>query len=448
MATNSKRRIGWIVAVVVVLAVVAGVVVKSRAPAKVEVIHPRRGRILESFREPARTRLDRTYPITMPIAGRIERIDLEPGDTVRADQALVKYDLERFDRALEEAEAAVRELEATLKVKRDDRIETTGLTQSLAAVDAAKEAVKAAQEQVKAEKARADRAAKQLERMEALARTKAIPQTVLDDARLEAETTLIALREKEFNHAAIKAMLVVTELMPNLIRQYISKKDLEEKVLTHQLAQAQARLAQTRHDRELARILSPITGKVLERYEQGDQSLPAGQKLLLLGDLDRLEVIADVLTEDALRIAPGSEVILEPAAGFGSLPGKVKRIEPAGFTKLSSLGVEQQRVNVIVGFDEKPEKLGVGYRLRARFITGAKTDALILPRFAVMQSPEGDYYVFKLTAGALKKQPVTLGLTSDVELEITDGVTEKDLVVTRPDATMKEEMKVKPQVKE
>lgn len=236
---------------------------------------------------------------------------------------------------------------------------------------------------------------------------------------------------------------VAVELMPKLIDQYIGRKTLEEKVLAQQLAQARARLVQAEHELKLAQVRSPITGVVLERHEQGNRSLPAGQTLLLLGNIDHLETIADVLTEDALKLSPGSEVSLEPAAGTGALAGKVKRIEPAGFTKLSSLGVEQQRVNVIVAFNEKPAKLGVGYRLQARFFTGSRTDALILPRFAVMQSPDGDFYVFVAEAGVLRKQPVRLGLTSDLDLEITHGLTGQHLVVTHPDATMKEGMKVK-----
>ncbi len=443
MTVRSKRRTGRWIVLVVIAAVVVAIVLMSRKPAEVEVTRARRGEIHASFREPARTRLDKSYPITMPIAGRIERLELEPGDSVEAGQTLVPFDRVPFQEGVVEARAAVAELKASLALKKDNRLENTGAAQSRASVDAAREALKAAEAQVNAEKARSDRATKELTRMASLAGRGAIAVSVLDDARLAAETSLIALRERQFNKAAMNAMLVVIELMPKLIDQYIARKDLEEAVLTHQLAQAQARLAQAEHDLKLARVVSPIAGVVLERYEQGNRFLPAGQPLLLLGNLAGLEVIADILTEDALKLAEGSKVELQPAAGK-SLSGTVKRIEPAGFTKLSSLGVEQQRVNVIAGFDEKPEGLGVGYRLQARFFTGSKTEALILPRFTVMQSPEGDYYVFKVVGGALEKQPVTLGLTSDLDLEITDGLTDADLIVARPDATMEEGMRVEP----
>lgn len=444
MAEQSKRRIGRWVGLAVVAAGAVLVVTWSRWPADIEVTHPRRGEIRASFREPARTRLEKTYPITMPVAGRIGRVDLEPGDRVTVGQVLVQFDRVPFEQAAQEARAAVAELEASLVVKRDSGIENTGLDQSRSMVSAAAEAVNAAKSQVEAEQARADRAAKELKRMESLAAGQAISEALLDDTRLAAETSVIALREKEFNQAAIKAMFVVTDLMPKLIEQYIGRKVLEEQVLVHQLAQARARLVQAEHDLDLAQIVSPIAGVVLERDEQGSRTLPAGQPLLLVGDLEQLEVIADVLTEDALRIGPGSLVSLEPAAGRGPLTGEVKRIEPAGFTKLSSLGVEQQRVNVIVAFDREPRDLGVGYRLQARFFTGAKTDALILPRFSVMQSPDGRYYVLKVEGGMLRKQVVTIGLTSDADIEIGAGLSESDLVVNVPDATLKEGQRVSP----
>jgi HlyD family secretion protein len=182
---------------------------------------------------------------------------------------------------------------------------------------------------------------------------------------------------------------------------------------------------------------------VLEKYEQGDRTLPAGYDLILLGNLDELEVIADVLTQDALCLSPGSKVSLKPASDTDSIPGIVKRIEPAGFTKLSSLGVEQQRVNVIVSFAGEHKNLGVGYRLMATFITGSKDDALIIPRYSVLQAPDQSFYVLKIVKGRIHKQPTELGLRSDLEMEITDGLSEEDVIILKPDTTMKEGMRVK-----
>jgi len=134
---------------------------------------------------------------------------------------------------------------------------------------------------------------------------------------------------------------------------------------------------------------------------------------------------------------------MQPAARRAAIWGKVKRIEPAGFTKLSSLGVEQQRVNVIVSLPPQHEGLGVGYRVQAQFFTGAKSNALIVPRYGVLQAPDRSFYVLKVVDGKMRKQAVTIGLRSDLELEITSGLSENDLIVARPDTTMKEGAKVK-----
>jgi HlyD family secretion protein len=408
-------------------------------PTEVEGIKPRKGDIRESFSEPARTRLAKTYPIAMPVAGRIVRIDLEPGDPVKKGQVLAKYDLVPFQEAVAEAQAVIRELEAQIVVKDDNRLEETMLSETRATVKAAAESLNASAKQTEAERANAEHAQRNLGRMKRLAGEKTIPESDLDDAQLRADTADIALKRQEFYHAALNALTVAVNLGPSFVEKYILRKGLERATLMHQVAEAKARLARAQHDLELADIRSPMDGVVLERNEQGDRTVAVGQVLLLVGNLDDLEVIADVLTQDALRIGVGSEVSLEPALGIEQkIAGKVKRIEPQGFTKLSSLGVEQQRVNVIVSLEKRREGLGVGYRMQARFFTGSKTEALIVPRFSVLQAPDRSYYVFKISGDRLKRQPVTIGLRGDLELEITSGLSPSDTIVAEPDTTMKD----------
>jgi HlyD family secretion protein len=413
------------------------------AATEVEVTSPYRGEIQESFTEPARTRLANTYPVTMPVSGRIARIDLEPGDEVKAGQTLVEFDRLPLERAVAEARAFVAELEARIAVQDDERVEEISLTEAKATAEAAVEAFKVAEAQVRGGKAQLDRALKELKRVEELAEQEAAPQRLLDDARLSAETMQAQMRQYESMREQAKAQLEAVGLGPRSIEQQLQLKRLAREVFVHQLEQARARLSRAEHDLGLAAIRAPIDGVVLERYEQGDSSLLAGQPLLLLGNLAELEVIADVLTQDALRVAQGSDVVLEPAAGFDTIAGKVDRIEPAGFTKLSSLGVEQQRVNAIVSFNDPHEDLGVGYRLQARFITGSKNDALIVPRFSILQAPDRSFYVFKVVDGRLARQPVKIGLRGDLDMEVTTGLSENDLIVAVPDTTMKDGMKAK-----
>ncbi|MCA9431848.1 MAG: efflux RND transporter periplasmic adaptor subunit, partial [Candidatus Omnitrophica bacterium] len=292
--------------------------------------------------------------------------------------------------------------------------------------------------QVDAQKARADRAAKELKRTEELSEGGVVADQKYDDVVLEAETSKIELREQEFTLAAVGAFVVVSELFPTLVKQYMERETLEIEVLNHQIAQAEAQLELAKHRLSLAEVASPIDGVVLERMEQGDGNFVAGTELLLLGNLSELEVIGDVLTQDALKLHPGSEVELSPSAGSEKIMGQVKRIEPAGFTKLSSLGVEQQRVNVIVSLGNASEDLGVGYRLRARFITDKKDEALLVPRYSVLQDPDDTHYVFKIEVDHLRKTPVTLGLESDLQLEILSGLEKEDRIVEHPDTTLRD----------
>lgn len=410
---------------------------------EVEAVSPTRGLIKESFREPGRTRLENTFLITMPVAGRIGRISLEPGDRVTAGQELARFDTVPLEAEVAQAAAAVAEIESRITVKDYSAIEATVLVEAQGLVKASAEALKAAELQVKAEAARSDRAAKELARNEKMAAAAAISEKILDDARLDAETALIELRRQEFYRAAMRIMTTLVELGPRYVQEYLGLKELQRETLVHQLAQARSRLVLAEHQLKLASVHSSLDGVVLERYEQGDSALRAGHSLLLLGNLDELEVEVEVLTQDALSLAVGRPVTMESALGRAEISGKVRKIEPAGFTKLSSLGVEQQRVKVIVAFDETPRDLGVGYRLQARFVTGSKTDALTVARSSVLEAPDGSFYVLKVVDGRLGKTPVEIGLRGELELEILKGLSRDDLIVARPDTTMSDRMKVK-----
>ncbi len=423
---------GWTLTLLPLLALLAG----CDTQPEVEVLSPKRGELRESFREPARTRLANTYRITMPVAGRIGRIALEAGDAVTVDQPLAEFDRVPLTQAVLEAKAAVAELEQQLAVNAFDEIEQHLAEELRSTVQATRETLKATDAQVEAEQARSNRARKELRRLKQLARHQTISAQHLDDATLAAETATIELRKQEFYQAALRTLFNTIKLGPQYIDEWLRRKRLQGEVIQQQLTQARARLAQAEHDLALATIRSPIEGVVLERYHQGDAPLPAGEPLLLVGNLDELEVVAEVLTSDALQLQSGSPVSLEPGPRHQALSGRVKRIEPAAFTKLSSLGVEQQRVRVTVAFAMVPDDLGVGYRLQARFFTGVARNAVIVPRFSVLQAPDQSYFAFKVEDGKLRQQPVELGLRNDRELEVRSGLGEDDIIVAAPDTAM------------
>jgi HlyD family secretion protein len=222
---------------------------------------PRRGEIREFFDEPARTRLQNTYLISMPVNGRINRIVLEPGDPVRKGMELVEVDRRPLELALSEARAAVEAAEAEMTVKADNKLEMTALLEAKAAVEAANEALNAV---------------KGLKRSEALVRENVLSEEQLDDSRLDADTALIELRRQEFYRAAINAVVVAVKLGPQSIEKYLEHKLLQQDILVHRLEQAQAQLAGSEYELGLARVTAPVDGVVLERYERG-RSYTAGR---------------------------------------------------------------------------------------------------------------------------------------------------------------------------
>jgi HlyD family secretion protein len=399
---------------------------------------PRRGEIRELFEEPARTRLAREYHIAMPLDGHIGRIELEPGDAVRNGERLVPFDDLPLQEAAREARAAVAELEQQLVLNAYDEIENSMRVEFQATVDAARDVLRATDAQVEASKKRAARAQKERSRIATLAEQGSASERQLDDAALTAETALIDLREEEMLRAAFYTLFTAIKLGPEYVDEWLGRKRIQREVVMYQLTQARARLARAEHDLALTEITSPIDGVVLERFEQGGGPLPAGEPLLRLGDPQELEVVAEVLTQDALRLDVGDQVRLT-ATGLGeSWDGRVKRVEPAGFTKFSSLGVEQQRVNVIVTPTRIPPRLGVGYRLQARFFTAVKHDAVIVPRFSVLQGLDGGYHVLKVVGGKLVRQPVKVGLRNDLDFEIVEGLALDERIVVTPNSEMRE----------
>jgi HlyD family secretion protein len=197
---------------------------------------------------------------------------------------------------------------------------------------------------------------------------------------------------------------------------------------------------------------SPIDGVVLERPISNARYLAAGEVLLKIGRLDQLQVEVDVLSQDVVRVKEGDRVDLYgPTIGTDPVAGRVSRIFPAGFTKISSLGVEQQRVRVIVDFDSAvlarlrdERKLGVGYRVLARIYTAEATDATFVPRAALFRGAAGDWQVYAIRDGRARLAGVKVGLVNDNQAQILDGLTATDVVILAPETNLVDGAKVSP----
>jgi HlyD family secretion protein len=224
------------------------------------------------------------------------------------------------------------------------------------------------------------------------------------------------------------------------------------------LAQAQASLAEAiratdaaRHDRDAARarlisptsgrssakfleVRAPISGTVMRLPRESEANVAAGSPLIELGDPRNLEIVTDLLSADAVRIKPGASVSIENWGDSKPLHGKVRRIEPFGFTKISALGVEEQRVNVIIDITDPSAlwaRLGHGYRVIVRIAEWESPDSLQVPVSALFRD-KGAWAVFVAEGGKARLAPVRIGRMNDETAEVLEGVESGKTVILHP----------------
>jgi HlyD family secretion protein len=419
----------------------------------VETADAKLGSIREFVDEQAKTRLPQTYLITMPITGRIEAISLVEGMRVEKAQIVAQIVPRDLDLAVREAAAVVGRLDASIAENADVNVEETAYRQALEFVKSTAAAVQAAAERMTSGKAKLDYATRELGRVRQLATTGARTRDDLEQAILSQVQSDVDYKQDQLVHAAMIAVGAATDLLPTMVRQYIGRKKLGGDVLEKQRAEAKARLEQILQDQQRGTMRSPVSGVVLDRLISNERYLSAGTTLLEIGRLEDLEVEADVLSLDVVAAKVGDPVeIYGPAIGLPPARGVVARIYPAGFTKLSSLGVEQQRVKVIVRIAEgelkrllTDRRLGVGYRVRVRVFTADKSRALLIPRSALFRAADNSWQVFVVRDDRARLQTVEVGLMNDEQVEIAKGLAENEPVILAPESSLSDGARVEVQ---
>jgi HlyD family secretion protein len=309
-------------------------------PVEVELAAVTQGRFETSIEEDAKTRLADRYVVSAPLAGRLSRITLREGDPVGAD-------------------GLVAVLTPVLPAMLDERT----LRELQARVEGAQANVQRAAMRVERAQVALEQAHNDARRSEQLAQ-----QGFVAPTKLEADALAARAAQKEVQAAAA-----------------------ERQVATHDLEQARAALSAVRQPASGAaqrgfEVRSPAAGHVLRVLQASEATVAFGTPLLELGDTSRLEIVAELLTTDALAALPGSRVVIDRWGGPAPLEGRVSRTEPAAFTKVSALGVEEQRVRVLIQITSPAEQwqaLGDGFRVSVRIVTLAQYMALQVPVSAV-----------------------------------------------------------------
>jgi HlyD family secretion protein len=191
-------------------------------------------------------------------------------------------------------------------------------------------------------------------------------------------------------------------------------------------------------------LRSPIAGRVLRVVEKSERVLEAGTPVVVLGDPQKIEIVTDVLTTDAVNIQPGATVFLEGWGGDHPLRAKVRLVEPAGFTKISALGVEEKRVNVIADFVDPPAGLGDGYRVETRIVTWSAEDVLKIPGSATFRDRDS-WSVFVVDNGHARRRTVEIGHRNQTEAEILGGINAGEEVILHPSNQLRDDVRVRTQ---
>lgn len=373
-----------------VVAAVAGIAVAVKpAPQIVESATVGRGDLQVSVQEDGRTRIRERYVVSAPLAGRLLRVSLKAGDRVEAGKTLLAViepgDPELLDaRALALAEARVKAAEAAHE---------QGAAQLMR--------VEAEYQQAEAE----------MKRRQELLQNKAI-------SREEAETSIT--RERA------------------LFAEYKSAQ-FAVQVRAFELEQARAALLSTKPGNGSGGtlrfdIFSPIDGRVLRVLQESSTIIQSGAPIVELGDPADLEIEVDVLSRDAVNIQNGAKVYLEHWGGETELEARVRLVEPAAFTKISALGVEEQRVWVIADFVDPADKrppLGDGYRVQARIVTWENADALIVPSGALFRNG-GAWAAYVIEEGRAVTREVKVGRDNGLAAEVLGGVEAGEVVILYP----------------
>jgi HlyD family secretion protein len=345
-----------------------------------------RGELRVTVDEEGMTRLRHRYVLSAPVSGQMQRIDLKPGALVEAGRTIIT----RF-----ESGGA-------------DFLDARSLQQAEARVSAARAAREAA--------------AAQRERVAAGARLQA---TELERARLLRERGVISAQE--FDAAALRAETAAQEARA---------AGFALQVAEYEWRQAQALLGRGQGTTvaEALPITAPVSGRILRVMQESSRLVAAGTPLVELGDPVDLEVRIEVLSRDGVAIQPGSKVVLEQWGGAEPLLARVRLVEPAAFTKISALGVEEQRVYVIADLEAPPEKrptLGDSYRVEAHIVVWESSSAVRIPAGALFRRG-GDWHAFVVSAGRAQLRRVEIGRSNGVQAEVKSGVREGESVVMYP----------------
>jgi HlyD family secretion protein len=371
-------------------------------PIPVDVARTVRGPIQVTVEEDGKTRVKERYTVSAPLAGRLLRIGLDPGDRVEAGKTLIG--------AIEPAAPDLLDVRTTMQAE--------------ARVSAARAAIQRASHALNRAQADHQNAVAHLARLRQALEGRAVSQQDVNDAQARERMAFEAVQSERYAVQVAEFELDQARAALLLLQSWSPEGT-----------------GKTRFE-----VFSPISGFVLRVLQESESMVLPGERLVELGNPADIEVEVDVLSSDAVKIRPGAKVFLERWGGDTPLLARVRLIEPSGFLKISALGVEEQRVNVIIDLvdpEEKWRNLGDGFRVDARIVTAEAEDVLKVPTGALFRQ-DGEWSVFVYQEGKAQLRPVKIGKRNDLEAEILEGLDENTTVITYPGDKIRDNAPISP----
>ena len=395
-ALHRRRRWPYVLGVLLIAFIVTGLWPK---PVPVEAAHVIRAPLRVTVNDEGQTKVKHRYVVSSPVGGQLRRIEHKPGAIVEAGKTPLAY----------------------LETGGADLLDARALAQAEARVSAAM----AAREQANALDARATAAAElaraDVERAQSLFARGGISRQELDQAVMrdraaaeESRAAAFGLQVAKFEEQQARALL---------LRGQDPSAAAGEPVVVH----------------------SPVSGRVLRVFQESQRTVPSGMPLLEVGDSTDLEVWVEVLSRDGVAIRPGATVWLEQWGGVEPLKAHVRLVEPSAWTKISALGVEEQRVWVIADFDDPVEKrptLGDAYRVEARIVLWEADRVLQAPAGALFQK-QGEWHAYVVSGGRAQLRPVKVDHSNGLATEIIEGLKEGETVLVYPGDRVRDGVRVK-----
>lgn len=432
------------------------------APIKVDVAEVKRSNVQVTVDEEGETRIHKRYEVSAPISGRLARIGLEEGDRVTKGEVIGRIDPLPLLSKVKEAKARLRQWEAEKTGVETQRPKKEAIIQAEARIRVAIANQKEASAKVERAKAELEQATRDRKRNQQLYIDRVVSRQEKEQAELEEVTKIRALEVEKRLLDSVKAEVNVAQENLAILRAEQKDPDYLLDVYNARIRSVEAELAKLTDDVKKSNITAPVDGYVLRVNLESAKYIEAGTQILELGNPQDLEIVVDLLSSDAVKVKPGATMLLEHWGGNKTLKARVRYVEPAAFTKVSALGVEEQRVNVIADFVDreillgKPSgsTLGDRYRLETKTVIWSGENVLVIPLSALFRcEPDNNQVIsntwctFVVQNNKAQKREIEVSQRNNFEAVIETGLKEKEQVILHPNEQIKSGIRVKNRLK-